>query len=173
MEEIQKKANIQPSKQYQTNKLSKDSKGLSSNKNQFKKFESKNEGQNYNSEIKNKINSKLNLIGQVHNSYYNQVMAAELNNLSRENSELKFCLEKLNKKFEKEMKDLKIQNSNKIKEINSSKEIIKKNVALIELLGNKITKYEKIFKEIEEKNKQKNILDNNIKEKLIKLEKEN
>jgi len=76
--------------------LSKDSKGLSSNKNQFKKFESKNEGQNYNSEIKNKINSKLNLIGQVHNSYYNEVMAAELNNLSRENSELKFCLEKLN-----------------------------------------------------------------------------
>ena len=173
MEEIQKKANIQSSKQYQTNKLPKDSKGLSSNKNQFKKFESKNEGQNYNSEIKNKINSKLNLIGQVHNGYYNEVMAAELNNLSRENSELKFCLEKLNKKFEKEMKDLKIQNSNKIKEINSSKEIIKKNVSLIELLGDKISKYEKIFKDIENKTSQKNNIDKNIKEKLEKVEKEN
>jgi hypothetical protein len=79
----------------------------------------------------------------------------------------------MNKKFDKEIKELKAINNSKMKEINSSKEIIKKNVALIELLGNKITKYEKIFKEIEEKNKQKNIIDNNIKEKLIKFEKEN
>ena len=71
------------------------------------------------------------------------------------------------------MKDLKLQNSNKIKEINSSKEIIKKNVALIELLGEKISKYEKIFKNIESKTKQKNVLDKNIKEKLTKAENEN
>ena len=126
-----------------------------------------------NLDIKSKINSKLNFLGQVSETYYNDIMASELNNLTRENSELKFCLEKMNKKFDKEIKELKAINNSKMKEINSSKEIIKKNVALIELLGNKITKYEKIFKEIEEKNKQKNILDNNIKEKLIKFEKEN
>ena len=126
-----------------------------------------------NLEIKSKINSKLNFLGQVSETYYNDIMASELNNLTRENSELKFCLEKMNKKFDKEIKELKAINTSKMKEINSSKEIIKKNVALIELLGNKITKYEKIFKEIEEKNKQKNIIDKNIKEKLIKFEKEN
>ena len=126
-----------------------------------------------NLDIKNKINSKLNFLGQVSDTYYNEIMASELNNLSRENSELKFCLEKINKKFEKELKELKSQNLNKTKEINTSKEVIKKNVALIELLGNKISKYEKVFKEIEGKNKQKNILDKNIKEKLLKLEKEN
>ena len=126
-----------------------------------------------NLDIKSKINSKLNFLGQVSETYYNDIMASELNNLTRENSELKFCLEKMNKKFDKEIKELKAINTSKMKEINSSKEIIKKNVALIELLGNKITKYEKIFKEIEEKNKQKNIIDNNIKEKLIKFEKEN
>ena len=126
-----------------------------------------------NLDIKNKINSKLNFLGQVSDTYYNEIMASELNNLSRENSELKFCLEKINKKFEKEIKELKSQNLNKTKEINTSKEIIKKNVALIELLGNKISKYEKVFKEIEGKTKQKNILDKNIKEKLLKLEKEN
>ena len=126
-----------------------------------------------NLDIKNKINSKLNFLGQVSDTYYNEIMASELNNLSRENSELKFCLEKINKKFEKEIKELKSQNLNKTKEINTSKEVIKKNVALIELLGNKISKYEKVFKEIEGKNKQKNILDKNIKEKLLKLKKEN
>ena len=115
----------------------------------------------------------MNFLGQVSDTYYNEIMASELNNLSRENSELKFCLEKINKKFEKELKELKSQNLNKTKEINTSKEIIKKNVALIELLGNKISKYEKVFKEIEGKTKQKNILDKNIKEKLLKLEKEN
>ena len=129
--------------------------------------------QSNNYQLRNKINPKLDFLGQVPDTYYNEVMAEELKNLSRENAELKFCLEKLNKKFEKEMKDLKLQNSNKIKEINSSKEIIKKNVALIELLGEKISKHEKIFKNIESKTKQKNVLDKNIKEKLIKVENEN
>ena len=100
-------------------------------------------------------------------------MAAELKNLSRENSELKFCLDKLNKKFDKEIKELKNQNMNKIKEINSSKEIMKKNVTLIELLGKKISQYEKIFKDIENKKKEKNILDKNINQKLGEIEKEN
>ena len=79
-----------------------------------------------NLDIKNKINSKLNFLGQVSDTYYNEIMASELNNLSRENSELKFCLEKINKKFEKELKELKSQNLNKTKEINTSNEIIKK-----------------------------------------------
>ena len=94
-----------------------------------------NEKQPENLQLKNKINSKLNFLGQVSDTYYNEIMASELNNLSRENSELKFCLEKINKKFEKEIKELKSQNLIKTKEINTSKEVIKKNVALIELLG--------------------------------------
>ena len=38
----------------------------------------------------------------------------------------KIFLNNLNKKFEKEIKDLKLQNENKTKEIKSIKEIIKK-----------------------------------------------
>ena len=45
-----------------------------------------------NLEIKSKINSKLNFLGQVSETYYNDIMASELNNLTRENSELKFYL---------------------------------------------------------------------------------
>ena len=173
MENIQKKSNIQSTKQYPQKKIIQNSKVLLSNENQFQNIPPKNKEQKQIPGIKKSFNPNLNFLGQVPTNYYNEVMASELNNLSRENSELKFCLEKLNKKFEKEMKDLKIQNSNKIKEINSSKEIIKKNMVLIELLGDKISKYEKIFKELENKNKQKVIIDKNIKEKLDQVEKEN
>ena len=117
----QKKSNIQSS-----NKYTQEQKKIALNEKQSKQNNTQNLTQSNNYEIRNKQNSKLDFLGQVPDTYYNEVMAAELKNLSRENAELKFCLEKLNKKFEKEMKDLKIQNSNKIKEINSSKEIIKR-----------------------------------------------
>ena len=169
----QKKLNIQSSNKYAPKKYTHEPKKATLNEKQSKQNNFQNLEQSHNNEIRNKINSKLDFLGQVPDTYYNEVMAAELKNLSRENAELKFCLEKLNKKFESELKDLKLQNSNKIKEINSSKEIIKKNVALIELLGEKISKYEKIFKNIESKTKQKNVLDKNIKEKLTKAENEN
>ena len=85
----------------------------------------------------------------------------------------KIFLNNLNKKFEKEIKDLKLQNENKTKEIKSIKEIIKKNTALIELLGGKIMNYEKIFKGIESKNKKRLYFDKNIQNKLLDVEKEN
>ena len=167
--------NISPN-YYKTNDFLKDLKNISSKNNQPKKYLTQNiktEAQDTKIEQRNKLNIKLNFLGQVPNTYYNEVMASELKNLSRENSELKFCLDKLNKKFEKEIKELKLQNSNKVKEITSSKEVIKKNIELIELLGDKISKYEKIFKDMENKTKQKKDIDKNIKEKLIKLENEN
>ena len=176
MEEIsQKKVINKPEGQYTTNEFLQDLNKLSSKEKDTQKFQKQNMkvNQDNKKEIRNKLNSKFNFPGQVPNTYYNEVMAAELKNLSRENSELKFCLDKLNKKYEKEIKELKMQNSNKIKEINSSKELIKKNIVLIELLGDKISKYEKIFKDLENKTKEKKNLDKNIKEKLNEVEKEN
>ena len=176
MEEIsQKKVINKPEGQYTTNEFLQDLNKLSSKEKDTQKFQKQNMKVNQDNRkvIRNKLNSKFNFPGQVPNTYYNEVMAAELKNLSRENSELKFCLDKLNKKYEKEIKELKMQNSNKIKEINSSKELIKKNIVLIELLGDKISKYEKIFKDLENKTKEKKNLDKNIKEKLNEVEKEN
>ena len=175
MEEKNKKIiKNKPNLQYSTNEFLQDLNKLSLNENNSQQLKNSKIVVNENTqEMRNKINSKLNFIGDIPSNYYNELMAAELKNLSRENSELKFCLDKLNKKFEKEMKDLKIQNMNKIKEINSSKEIMKKNVVLIELLGKKISKYEQIFKNIEIKKKEKSILDKNINEKLGEIEKEN
>ena len=176
MEEIsQKKIINKPDEQYTTNEFLQDLNKLSSKEKETQKNQKQNikVSQDYKAEIRNKLNTKFNFPGQVPSTYYNEVMAAELKNLSRENSELKFCLDKLNKKYEKKMKELKIQNSNKIKEINSSKELIKKNIGLIELLGDKISKYEKIFKDLENKTKEKNNLDKNINEKLNEVEKEN
>ena len=174
MEEINKKnIKAKPNIQYSTNEFLQDLNKLSLNEKVSQKFQNGKTIKENNQEIRNKINSKLNFLGEVPNTYYNEVMAAELKNLSRENSELKFCLDKLNKKFDKEIKELKNQNMNKIKEINSSKEIMKKNVTLIELLGKKISQYEKIFKDIENKKKEKNILDKNINQKLGEIEKEN
>ena len=127
----------------------------------------------FKSEMRNQLNEKMKLLNQEPSNYVNEVMKSELKILSKENAELKFCINNLNKKFEKEMKDLKSQNLNKSKEIQSTKEIIKKNTALIELLGGKIMNYEKIFKEIELKNEQKSFIDKNIKDKLLEAQKEN
>ena len=65
----------------------------------------------------------------------------------KENAELKFCLNNVNKKFENEIKGIKRNNELKEKELKETKEVIKKNATLIELLGEKISKYEKIKKE--------------------------
>ena len=128
---------------------------------------------NYKSEMRFQLNEKLKLLNQPQGGYVNEVMKSELKILSKENAELKFCLNNLNKKFEKEIKDLKLQNSNKSKEIQSTKEIIKKNTDLIELLGGKIMNYEKIFKDIESKNQKKTVIDKNIQKKLLQAQKEN
>ena len=128
---------------------------------------------NLRSQMRNKINEKLKYYNQSSNNYVNEVMKSELKILAKENAELKFCLNNLNKKFDKEITELKLQNSNKTKELQGTKEIIKKNTALIELLGGKIMNYEKIFKNIEIKNQKKSYLDKNIREKLIQAQKEN
>ena len=140
----------------------------SSNKNQINSI--KNTPNNI--ELRKKLNSKLESFNQNPNMYVNEVMQSELKNLSRENLELKFCLDKLNQRFEKELKFLKNESLAKTKEINSSKEIIKKNIALIELLGNKISNYEKIFKEMQQ-NSDKKKNDKDVHEKMIILENEN
>ena len=127
----------------------------------------------FKSEMREKIRQKIKLLEPFPNNYVNEVMKSELRVLSKENAELKFCLNNLNKKFDKQIKDLKLQNLNKTKEINSTKDILKKNAAVIELLGSKIIGYEKIFKEIELKNSQKSVFDNTIKDKLLKAQKEN
>ena len=127
----------------------------------------------YKTENRNKLKEKLNLMTPSPNNYVNEVMKLELTNLTKENAELKFCINNLNKSFEKEIKYLKLKNSKKSKEIDSIKEIIKKNASLIELLGGKIINYEKIFKDIELKNKQNSLVDKKIKDKLLNAEKEN
>ena len=80
----------------------------------------------YRSEMRNQLNKRLKYLNEYPGNYINEVMKSELSNLVKENAELKFCLNNLNKKFEKEIKELKLQNENKIKEINSTKAIIKK-----------------------------------------------
>ena len=125
------------------------------------------------SDMHNKLKEKLKLIKPISNNYVNEVMKSELKKLSKENDELKYCLHKLNNKNNTEIKKLKLQNINKTKEIESAKKIIKKNASLIELLGDKIINYEKIFKEIKLKNQQKVILDKDIKDKLLIAKKEN
>ena len=105
----------------------------------------------YKSEIRDKL---INLSSKP--NYTNEIMKSEITNISKENQELKFCLDILNKKYEKEMKDLKFKNIKKIKEIQSTKEILKKNITLIELLGSKVVNYEEILKQNEiRKNKSK------------------
>ena len=178
-----------PSKYYSVNEFMKDLKKPSVKEdldyktintfksiNSFEADTSKKENQtplNYKSEMRNQLNEKLKLLNQPPGGYVNEVMKSELKILSKENAELKFCLNNLNKKFEKEIKDLQLQNSNKSKEIQSTKEIIKKNTALIELLGGKIMNYEKIFKDIESKTQKKTVIDKNIQKKLLQAQKEN
>jgi hypothetical protein len=74
----------------------------------------------YKSEMRNQLNEKLKSLDQSPGGYINEVMKSELSNLAKENAELKFCLNNLNKKFEKEIKDLKLQNEKKSKEIQST-----------------------------------------------------
>ena len=70
--------------------------------------------------------------------------------LRKENAELKYCLNNINKKFENETKELRNNNELKEKELKETKEIIKKNAALIELLGEKISNYEKTIETLKE-----------------------
>ena len=89
----------------------------------------------------NNINSEINP---------NEEMKQEMTKLRKENAELKFCLNNVNKKFENEMKEIKNNNELKEKELKETKEILKKNATLIELLGEKISNYEKIMEQMKE-----------------------
>ena len=80
----------------------------------------------------------------------NETMKQEMTKLRKENAELKFCLNNINKKFDNELKELKANNELKEKELKETKEIIKKNAALIELLGEKISNYEKTIEILKE-----------------------
>ena len=77
-------------------------------------------------------------------------MKQEMTKLRKENAELKFCLNNVNKKFENEIKQIRNNNELKDKELKETKEILKKNAALIELLGEKISNYEKIIDQMKE-----------------------
>ena len=92
-------------------------------------------------EQKSKIN---NINNEINN---NEAMKQEMTKLRKENAELKFCLNNVNKKFENEIKEIKRNNELKEKELKETKEVIKKNATLIELLGEKISKYEKMIEE--------------------------
>ena len=81
----------------------------------------------------------------------NEKIKSEMTKLRKENAELKFCLNNINKKFDNEVKEIKNNNELKEKELKETKEIRKKNAALIELLGEKITNYEKTISELRER----------------------
>ena len=90
----------------------------------------------------------------------NEQMKIEITNLRKENAELKFCLKNLNKKCDTQLKKLKRQNELKDKELIESKNIINKNMALIELLNNKISTNEIILNNLIKENKEnKNVTD--------------
>ena len=80
----------------------------------------------------------------------NETMKQEMTKLRKENAELKFCLNNVNKKFDNELKEIKTNNELKEKELKETKEILKKNAALIELLGDKISNYEKTIETLKE-----------------------
>ena len=131
-------------------------------------FRNRNKQNFYRTKIRNKFNEKMKLIEQNPNdSYVNEVMKSDLANLSKENKELKFCLDSLNKKFETEIKDLKLKNLNKNKEIQSTKQILKQNLTQIKLLESKLFSYEKILKETQLAKGQKNNINENIEEKVL------
>ena len=125
------------------------------------------------SEIRDNLSENLKILDDPPINNVNEVMISEIKNLSKENDELKFCLNILNNKYEKEFNELKVQNINKTKEIKNTKEIIKQNILLIEMLGEKINSYEKIFKKIELKNNYKTNFDENFKDKLLNAMNEN
>ena len=131
-------------------------------------FRNRNKQNFYRTKIRNKFNEKMKLIEQNPNdSYVNEVMKSDLANLSKENKELKFCLDSLNKKFETEIKDLKLKNLNKNKEIQSTKQILKQNLTQIKLLESKLFSYEKILKVTQLAKGQKNNINENIEEKVL------
>ena len=70
---------------------------------------------NFKSEMRNELNEKLKFLNQVPGGYVNEVMKSELKTLSKENAELKFCLNNLTKKYDKEINELKLQNIKKNK----------------------------------------------------------
>ena len=112
------------------------------------------------SEVRSKKKQPSNFLNLDY-SNVNEVMKSELINLSKENSELKFCLNNMNKKFERELNEIRKISANKSRELSDAKEIIKKNVTLIEVLGQKIFNYEKIFTELNTKKlQQKNMSEN-------------
>ena len=95
--------------------------------------------------------SKLVKVNSINNEINpNESMKQEMTKLRKENAELKFCLNNINKKFENELKEIRTNNELKEKELKETKEILKKNAALIELLGEKITNYEKIIETTKE-----------------------
>ena len=102
-------------------------------------------------EQKSKIN---NINNEINN---NEAMKQEMTKLRKENAELKFCLNNVNKKFENELKEIRKNNELKERELKETKEILKKNATLIELLGDKISNYEKTIEQFKE---QRN-MDNN------------
>ena len=81
----------------------------------------------------------------------NEKMKSEMTKLRKENTELKFCLNNINKKYDNELKDIKSNSELKDKELKETKEILKKNASLIEMLGEKIKNYEKSIRELEER----------------------
>ena len=89
----------------------------------------------------NNINTEINP---------NETMKQEMTKLRKENAELKFCLNNVNKKFDNELKEIKANNELKEKELKETREILKKNAALIELLGEKISNYEKTIETLKE-----------------------
>ena len=95
-------------------------------------------------EQKSKIN---NINNEINN---NEAMKQEMTKLRKENAELKFCLNNVNKKFDNELKEIKANNELKEKELKETREILKKNAALIELLGEKISNYEKTIETLKE-----------------------
>ena len=139
---------------------------------------------------KNRIETKsklgTSLIPSVNDLNSNDKIKSEMTKLRKENAELKFCLNNINKKFDNELKNIKNNNDLKDKELKETKEIMKKNVSLIELLGEKITNYEKIISDLKERQnyeeeeaiksgdeKYINLIENNKKLKEELIEKDN
>ena len=81
----------------------------------------------------------------------NEKIKTEMTKLRKENAELKFALNNINKKFDNELKEIKKNNELKNKELKQTKDIMNKNASLIELLGEKISNYEKLVSELKEK----------------------
>ena len=102
----------------------------------------------YKNRVEQKSRIKVNNINTEINP--NETMKQEMTKLRKENAELKFCLNNVNKKFDNELKEIKANNELKEKELKETREILKKNAALIELLGEKISNYEKTIETLKE-----------------------